>query len=229
MMTVQNIYTVPEERLQDRRGKSLLSSKNFFLKHHRSGRGAAGLSSQVLLLVMLAALAVGCKTQKNSVKAPVGEAEASYLSSKLELTIPHGESIYTINGTMKLRKDSIVQVSMLMPILRTEVARVEVTPEQVLIVDRMNRRYCRTTRDELGRQLPKNWTYNRVEQLLYKASQPDGKKSLTGEELGIDKLRKAKVELYDFSDEKVNVSPTNLSSRYTEVTLNELLQFLASL
>jgi len=181
----------------------------------------------LLLAVMLFWMG-SCKTQK-AVVQPDAEAEVSYLSSKVELQVPHGESVYTINGTMKLRKDSIVQISLLMPILRTEVARVEVTPSQVLIVDRMNHRYCRTTREQLGKQLPKNWTYSRVEQLLYKAAEPNGKKSLTGEELGISKLKKAKVELYDFSDEKVNVNATELSSKYSEVTLDELLQFLSRL
>jgi len=202
---------------------NLMPNKDVMIKKGMNNRSWTGLLLVVLLLWM-----GGCKTQKNVVK-PEAEAEASYLSSKVELQVPHGEAVYTINGTMKLRKDSIVQVSLLMPILRTEVARVEVTPSQVLIVDRMNHRYCRTTREQLGKQLPKNWTYSKVENLLYKASEPNGKKSLSGEELGISKLKKAKVELYDFSQEKVNVNATELSSRYSEVTLDELLQFLSRL
>ena len=39
------------------------------------------------------------------------------------------------------------QISLLMPILRTEVARVEVTPDGVLLVDRMNKRFVRATKD----------------------------------------------------------------------------------
>ena len=39
----------------------------------------------------------------------------------------------------------------------------------------------------------------------------------------------AKVELSDFSTDENNVKPTTLSSRYTQVSLEELLQFLMSL
>ena len=34
-----------------------------------------------------------------------------------------------------------MQLSFLMPIIRTEVARMEVTPEEILLVDRMGKRY----------------------------------------------------------------------------------------
>ena len=68
-----------------------------------------------------------------------------------------------------------------------------------------------------------------MEDLIYQASEPDGKKTISGEEFGLAKLEKARVELSDFSQEENNVKPTTLSSRYTEVTLDELLQFLMSL
>jgi hypothetical protein len=128
-----------------------------------------------------------------------------------------------------LKKNEIVQVSFLMPILRTEVACIEITPDIIFLVDRMNHRYVRTTKEELKDRLPRRWTYNRLEDLIYQASEPDGKKTISGEEFGLAKLEKARVELSDFSREENNVKPTTLSSRYTEVTLDELLQFLLSL
>lgn len=186
---------------------------------YRSGVG--------ILMALLLLAFVGCKTSKQVAK--VGSEESMYLSSKVEVTIPHGDAVYSVNGTMKLKKNEIVQVSFLMPILRTEVARIEITPDIIFLVDRMNHRYVRTTKEELKNRLPRRWTYNRLEDLIYQASTPDGKKTISGEEFGLAKLEKARVELSDFSQEENNVKPTTLSSRYTEVTLDELLQFLLSL
>ena len=45
-----------------------------------------------------------------------------------------------------------MQLSFLMPIIRTEVARMEVTPEEILLVDRMGKRYVRATRKEFQTQ-----------------------------------------------------------------------------
>lgn len=181
----------------------------------------------VLLLCLLLVGIMGCKTSKQAVG--VNGEENAYLSSKVQVTVPHGETTYSVNGTMKLKKSEIVQVSFLMPILRTEVARIEVTPENILLVDRINHRYVRTTKEELKNRLPRRWTYNRLEDLIYEASMPNGTKILSGEEFGLANLQKAKVELSDFSTEENNVKPTTLSSRYEQVTLDELLQFLLSL
>jgi hypothetical protein len=180
-----------------------------------------------VLMVLLMLTFTGCKTSKQAAKN--GMEESAYLSLKVVVTIPHGDAVYSVNGTMKLKKNEIVQVSFLMPILRSEVARIEITPETILLVDRMNHRYVRTTKEELKDRLPRRWTYNRLEDLIYQASEPDGKKTISGEEFGLAKLEKARVELSDFSQEENNVKPTTLSSRYTEVTLDELLQFLLSL
>ena len=46
-----------------------------------------------------------------------------------------------MNGTMKLVSGERMQLSLLMPILRSEVARLEITPDDVLVVDRMGKRY----------------------------------------------------------------------------------------
>lgn len=180
-----------------------------------------------LMLCLLLVGLTGCKTSKQAVG--VNGEEVAYLSSKVQVTIPHGDATYSVNGTMKLKKSEIVQVSFLMPILRTEVARIEVTPENILLVDRINHRYVRTTKEELKDRLPRRWTYNRLEDLIYEASTPNGKKSISGEEFGLAKLQKASVELSDFSTDENNVKPTTLSSRYEQVTLDELLQFLLSL
>jgi len=178
----------------------------------------------LLLLVVMAGLS-GCKTSRNAATSGSGE----YLSSKVQLTIPHKDAIYNVNGNLKLKKGEIVQLSFLMPILRTEVARIEVTPENILLVDRINHRYVRTTKEELKNRLPKKWTYNRLEDLIFEVSASGGKKTITGADFGLSQLQKAKVELSDFSMSENNVKPTTLSSRYDQVSLDELLQFLMSL
>lgn len=130
---------------------------------------------------------------------------------------------------MKMKANERVQISLLMPILRTEVARIEMTPEEVLVVDRMNRRYVRASRKELKGLLPKHAEYARVEKLLFKASLPGGKSLLTGKDVGLPSLEKAQVRLYDFSSQSFSLNPTELSSRYRQVSLEELIKLLAAL
>lgn len=177
------------------------------------------------LMTLLIGLA-GCKTSRQ-----IGSKsdETGYLSSKVTLTVPTKDAVLTVNGTMKLKNGERMQLSFLMPILRSEVARIDITPEEIILVDRMGKRYVQASRQELKGMLPKKATFQHLEKLLYTASRPDGKNTLTGSELGIPSLEKGKIELTDFSTKPFNLTPTQLSSRYQKVELHELLEMLMSL
>ena len=56
-----------------------------------------------------------------------------------------------------------------------------------------------------------------------------GKTTLSGEEIGIRQLAKARIELYDFSNEPFFIEPTVVSTRYRQVTIEEMLQLLMNL
>ena len=179
----------------------------------------------VLLLLLLA----GCKSTKTVVKVPVETAAPSYLSSKMQLTVPSGDGTITLGGTMKMKSGERIQLSVLMPIIRSEVARIDITPDEVLVVDRMNKRYLRASRAELQGLLPENADYSKLEKMLLKASQPGEKAELTGRELGLPKMEKAKVKLYDFSDVEFNMAPTTVSPKYTPMELEDLIKILPKL
>ncbi len=187
-------------------------------------------TSCCLALLLMAVLTLaGCRSSRNAEKGSADIMHSEYLLSKLELTIPHKDAVFTVGGTMKLKRKEMIQFSLLMPILRTEVARVQVTPDELLIVDRMNRRFVRAGDSELRYAVVAGFTYEKLEKLLRRLAKDGKSKSITGEDLGLTKLKKAKVEFYDFSTDPVSISPLELSSRYKQVTLEEMLQLLTSL
>ena len=112
---------------------------------------------RIVFLLLVVVVLAGCKSSKHLATSEKNVQVSSYLTSKLQLTIPgkKGGSM-SVGGTMKMKTHERIQISLLMPILRTEVARVEVTPDGVLLVDRMNKRFVRATKDELKGMLPKN-------------------------------------------------------------------------
>lgn len=176
----------------------------------------------LLMLLML----VGCKSTKESVSSVP---QTNCLSARVLLTVPTKENTLQVNGTMKLVSGERLQLSFLMPILRTEVARVEVTPDELLLVDRMGRRYTRATIQELKSVLPRKATFANLEKLLYKAAEPGGKRVLAANQLGLPNLEKGQIELTDFSTDPFTLHPTELSSRYTEVEPIVLLEMLLNL
>ena len=181
----------------------------------------------IYLLLLVVVVLAGCKSSKHlatSAKAPT----SSYLASKLQLTIPGKKGSMSVGGTMKMKTHERVQISLLMPILRTEVARIEVTPDEVLLVDRMNKRFVRATKAELKNVLSKNVEFSRLEKILMDASLPGGKTELTGKDIGIPSLEKAKVQLYEFSTQEFSITP-ELTSKYNQIPLEELVKMLVAL
>lgn len=179
----------------------------------------------VLLLLLLA----GCKSSRTVVKVPVESETPSWLSSRMQLTVPSGDGTITLGGTMKMKSGERIQLSVLMPIIRSEVARIDITPDEVLVIDRMNKRYLRASREELKELLPKDADYYKLEKMLLKASQPGEKAELTGRELGLPKMEKARVKLYDFSDVEFTMTPTTVSPKYTPMELEDLIKILPKL
>lgn len=184
---------------------------------------------RILSYICLAALLlVGCKSTRTVVTTPTPK-EARYLSSKLQVTIPGGGGSMTANGTMKLKEGERVQISVLLPIIRTEVARLELTPKDVLLIDRMNKRYVRATRNELKEVLPKGADFEKLEKLLFGASLPNGRKDVSGKEMGIPLLENTQLKLFDFTSDPFVMTPTEVSIKYTQVPLPVLLNMLMDL
>ena len=179
--------------------------------------------------LLIAVVLAGCKSSKHLTTTVPEVTAPSYLASKLQLTIPSKNGSMSVGGTMKMKSHERVQISLLMPIIRTEVARIEVTPSELLFVDRMNKRFVRATKSELKEILSKNVEFSQLEKLLTDASRPGGKTELSGKDLGIPKLEKAKVQLYEFSTKEVSITPTELTSRYRQVSLEELMKMLMTL
>ena len=184
---------------------------------------------RIAYILLIAVVLAGCKSSKHLMTTVPEVTAPSYLASKLQLTIPSKNGSMSVGGTMKMKSHERVQISLLMPIIRTEVARIEVTPSELLFVDRMNKRFVRATKSELKEILSKNVEFSQLEKLLTDASRPGGKTELSGKDLGIPKLEKAKVQLYEFSTKEVSITPTELTSRYRQVSLEELMKMLMTL
>ena len=176
---------------------------------------------RIAYFLLIAVVLVGCKSSKRLTATKVPEVAASeaaipsYLASRLQLTIPSKGGSMSVGGTMKMKS--------------RERARIEVTPTEVLFVDRMNKRFVRATKKELKEILSKNVEFSQLEKLLTDASKPGGKTELSGKDLGIPKLEKAKVQLYDFSTKELSITPTEVTSRYRQVSLEELMKMLVAL
>ena len=116
-----------------------------------------------LLMVLLMASCSSTKTLKKS-HSIEGMTESEYignvisnaggwtaLTAKMSLAIDlEGKGATKVNGTLRIKKGEVIQMS-IAPLLGIEVARAEISPEGVLVIDRMNKRYVHVPFGDLHR------------------------------------------------------------------------------
>lgn len=66
----------------------------------------------------------------------------------LSLDLQNNKGVTKVGGTLRIKKGEVVQLS-IAPFLGIEVARAEISPEGVLVIDRMNKRYVEVSFHEL--------------------------------------------------------------------------------
>ena len=83
-----------------------------------------------------------------------------------------------VNANMRIRRNEVIRFTVA-PLLGIEVARVDVTPEDILIVDRMNKRYTRVNFQEISSLLNTKLDFNILQSLFLNEIFLPGKNSLT--------------------------------------------------
>ena len=61
----------------------------------------------------------------------------------MSFTLQAGDKDITVPGKLSMRKDEIIRIQLFIPILGTEVGRLEFTPDHVLIIDRLHKEYIK--------------------------------------------------------------------------------------
>jgi hypothetical protein len=108
-------------------------------------------------------LIASCKTQK--VRKTTGKeslpSELEYTTfnvPKATFTFVQKQNSINVNGTVRIRKDSIIVLS-IQPLLGVEVGRASITRHSVTVVDRINRRYFKADFDSLRKETGININY----------------------------------------------------------------------
>jgi hypothetical protein len=135
----------------------------------------------------------------------------------------------TLGGKMKMKKGERVQLSLVLPIIGTEEMKADITPNDMLLIDRHDKMYVQATKEELMQYLPAGSNFAQIEVLLFEASKPGGKSQLSGEEVGIKSMKDATVELYDFSSKEFDMEPSTAPASYKKVTLEKFIKALKGL
>lgn len=70
--------------------------------------------------------------------------------SNLTFTVNNGRKDITVPGILRMRKDEVVRLQLLLPILHSEVGRIEFAKDYVLFIDRIHRQYVKANYNDVA-------------------------------------------------------------------------------
>lgn len=75
----------------------------------------------------------------------------THLTAKVKLTISVGSKSLSTSGSLKMKRDDVIQLSVVDPLIGvTEIGRMEFTTNKVLIIDRFNKQYIDVPYSDVG-------------------------------------------------------------------------------
>lgn len=86
----------------------------------------------------------------------------SLQSNKVRFKIDYQQHSYSVSGSVSMIQDSAIILS-LQPLMGIELYRMEIMPQHVTVIDKMNRRYVRMTYEQLQRQTGVNAGFDEIQ------------------------------------------------------------------
>lgn len=145
-------------------------------------------------IVIVAVIMTSCSTSRSTVKLPeigglTGQAyiekvieqapQWNSLSGKVALTLNLGNKGNTkVNATMRLMRNQSIRFT-IAPLLGIEMARLEISPDGVLLLDRLHKRYCQIPFATLSEKTGITVDFNAFQSLFLNEIFLPGKEKLT--------------------------------------------------
>ena len=149
---------------------------------------------QLLGMVLMVAFLASCSATKSIKKSHSieGMTETEFvenvienasgweaLTAKMSLTLDLGRKGETkVSGTLRIKKGEVVQLS-IAPLLGIEVARAEISPDGILVIDRMNKRYVEVSFAEVKALVKADLDFHTLQALFLNELFLPGKGDLT--------------------------------------------------
>lgn len=152
----------------------------------------------------------------NKMKVAVG----TNFTSKVRVTITQEGKDVTTSGNLRMRYGDVIQLTLVDPLLGiAEIGRLELSPDKVLIIDRVNKRYVDTNYEEFSALKSRNIDFNTIQEFFWQEAKKGDKFAYT-----IPAKKDIKLDLR-LSDKGCNANwdaHTAVSGKYTKTDANKL-------
>lgn len=97
----------------------------------------------------------------------------------MSFTLQTADKNITVPGSLHMRKDAVIRIQLFIPLLGSEVGRLEFTPDHVLIVDRMHKEYIQADYGQVGFLRENGISFHTLQALFWNQLFMPGRKSVS--------------------------------------------------
>lgn len=147
---------------------------------------------------------------------------------KLSFNIKSGDKDFSVPGQLRMRKDEVIRLQLQIPLLGSEAARIDFTPDYVLVVDRIHKQYIKADYNQLDFLRDNGLSFYSLQALFWNQLLLPGAKSVSESD-----LKKFDVSLdetgknYPVSLHKGNMSYSWTADKTTGRILRTLVSYAA--
>lgn len=147
----------------------------------------------------------------------------------MSFNIKMGEKDITVPGSIHMRKDEVIRLQLFIPLLGSEVGRLEFTPDSVLVVDRMHKEYVKADYNQLSFLKNNGLTFYSLQSLFWNELLVPGSSSVTRKdyaafEVGTEQGNDTKLLFM----KKGNISYRWLAAKETGLITNATVSYKSS-
>lgn len=108
---------------------------------------------------------------------------AKNITGSMSFSLQAGNKDISVPGTLRMRKDEVIRIQLMIPILGTEVGRLEFTPDYVLIVDRIHKEYIKADYTQVDFLKEQGITFYSLQALFWNQLVMPGKNNVSESDL----------------------------------------------
>ncbi len=177
-----------------------------------------------MAIIIAMGLTMGsCRSSKTTQRDAVKIAMPECVTAKMHYHIIAGENNVMLSGNMKMKKDKVLRLQLVVLGLM-EAARLELTPDHFLIVDRLHKRYAYERYDDVALVKNSGHNFKSIQRMFYEAI-ANGTNRVTISDKDNDFT--LKMEIADPENDCDWETITTVSKRYEKVSANQILKELS--
>ncbi len=182
------------------------------------------MKTRIFLFIAAVTILASCRSSKE-IAGTESYAGPQCVTSKINMKVEAKGRSVSVSGSIKMKRDDVMRIQVV-PMGLFEVARLEMTKDEFLVIDRMGQRYARAPYSDVAILRERGYDFETLQKMFWEMTTSADKKIAVEVP---EKKMKATITMQSPREDCDWEARTNLSSHYEQVTVDALLKSILSL